>query len=137
MATTEGDDSAERARVQEHVEAVTEELAAKGWSQVGYLGHGGFGVAMAATGPDLGRRVLKAALKLEQQEGESDDVTEALLAEATSLSSLSHPHIVQYYELVRLPSAICISMEFMKGGSVWDYMMARPGPLHGDTATRL
>ena len=61
--------TAERARVEEHVEAVTGDLVSRGWSNVGYLGHGGFGVAMAATGPDLGRRVLKSEGRLQAGAG--------------------------------------------------------------------
>ncbi len=75
------------------------------------LGAGGMGVVYQAEDPDLGRTV---AIKILHRDL-SDRDRERLQREAIALARLSHPNVVQVYEIGRFEDRMFIAMEFVRG----------------------
>jgi tetratricopeptide (TPR) repeat protein/predicted Ser/Thr protein kinase len=74
------------------------------------LGKGGMGVVYRAYDPDLDRRV---ALKLVRDL--SDEATARLIGEAQALAKVSHPHIVQVFDVGTFADTVFIAMELVEG----------------------
>jgi eukaryotic-like serine/threonine-protein kinase len=74
------------------------------------LGHGGMGVVYRAYDPDLDRRV---ALKLVRDL--SDEATTRLIGEAQALAKVSHPNIVQVFDVGTFADTVFIAMELVEG----------------------
>jgi len=74
------------------------------------LGLGGMGVVYRAYDPDLDRRV---ALKLVR--AVSDDATARLVREAQALAKVSHPNIVQIFDVGVFGDTVFIAMELVEG----------------------
>ena len=74
------------------------------------LGVGGMGVVYRAYDPDLDRRV---ALKLVRTV--SDDATARLIREAQALAKVSHPNIVQIFDVGVFDETVFIAMELVEG----------------------
>jgi len=78
------------------------------------LGTGGMGVVHEAHDEKLDRKV---ALKLLHDDREADEQPR-LLREAQALGRLSHPNVVQVYEVGTFEGRVWIAMEFLDGPSV-------------------
>ncbi len=78
------------------------------------LGRGGMGVVYAAYDEALDRRV---AVKLLQRDPDTDRSpgNDRLLREAQALARLSHPNVVQVYEVGTFDGRVFIAMEFLPG----------------------
>ena len=92
------------------------------------LGEGGMGIVYLAYDPDLDRKV---AIKLVRgSSGETSLVRARVQQEAQSLAQLSHPNIVQVYEVGQTAGQIYIAMEYIQGISLaaWQrpHLAARP-----------
>lgn len=87
------------------------------------LGRGGMGVVFEARDPTLDRRV---AVKVVRPDRAGDDAELSLQTEARALAELSHPNIVQVYDIVRYGPALCIAMELVDGGSLSRWLLERP-----------
>jgi tetratricopeptide (TPR) repeat protein/tRNA A-37 threonylcarbamoyl transferase component Bud32 len=74
------------------------------------LGLGGMGVVYRAYDPDLDRRV---ALKLVR--AVSEDATARLVREAQALAKVSHPNIVQIFDVGVFGDTVFIAMELVEG----------------------
>ena len=74
------------------------------------VGSGGMGVVVAAHDPELDREV---AIKLVVTGDETDDARP--IREAQAMARLSHPNVVQVYEVVRLGARTAIVMELVEG----------------------
>ena len=74
------------------------------------LGAGGMGVVYAAFDEELDRKV---AVKLLLQQHE--DSSEQLIQEAQALARLSHPNVVQIFEVGRHNGRVFLAMEFVEG----------------------
>ena len=74
------------------------------------LGHGGMGVVYRAYDPDLDRRV---ALKLVRDL--SDEATARIILEAQALAKVSHPNIVQVFDVGTFADTVFIAMELIEG----------------------
>jgi predicted Ser/Thr protein kinase len=87
------------------------------------LGRGGMATVHLARQPDLDRVV---ALKELDRLGSADDHVFAsrFLREARLAGSLSHPNIVTVYEYFEHDARPFIAMEYVKGGSLRDYLGA-------------
>jgi hypothetical protein len=77
------------------------------------LGAGGMGVVYAAYHEGLDRRV---AIKLVRRSaGESSDGHARILREAQALARLSHPNVVQIYEVGEHQGQVFLAMEYVDG----------------------
>jgi tetratricopeptide (TPR) repeat protein/predicted Ser/Thr protein kinase len=86
------------------------------------LGHGGMGVVCAAYDQVLDRKV---AIKL--LHGRSDEQAQIrLVREAQALARLSHPNVVQIYEIGELERLAFIVMEFVDGVTLREWLGSEP-----------
>ena len=76
------------------------------------LGSGGMGVVYAAYDAELGRRV---AVKLLHETGAEGQARDRILREAQALARLSHPNVVQIYEIGAVGRQVFVAMEFAEG----------------------
>lgn len=83
----------------------------------GVLGRGGMGTVLDAHDPSLARRV---ALKLLHR-GSDPEHERRLLREAQALARLSHPHVVQVYEVGTVAERLYIAMERVEGQTLRDW----------------
>ncbi len=87
---------------------------------LGRLGVGGMGVVLSAYDTTLDRRV---ALKLLHEHTSNDPENHArLLREAQALAKLSHPHVVSVYDVGELRGRVFISMEFIGGPNLRQWL---------------
>ncbi|MCX4244543.1 serine/threonine-protein kinase [Paraliomyxa miuraensis] len=92
---------------------------------LGTLGRGGMGTVLEAFDPTLDRRV---ALKLLHRDLAKHD-TQRLVREAQALARLSHPNVVQVYEVGELGGQTFVAMELVPGKTLhaWATREPRPG----------
>ncbi len=45
--------------------------------------------------------------------------------EVSALQALHHPHVVRLYDVVTLPQHTCLVLEYLPGGELFDYLVAR------------
>ncbi|MCB9717628.1 MAG: serine/threonine protein kinase [Myxococcales bacterium] len=83
------------------------------------LGAGGMGVVFAAYDEQLDRKV--AIKLLHRREGDS-----RLLREAQGLARLSHPNVVQIYEIGEHEGAVFMAMEFIAGRTLGSWLKEAP-----------
>jgi hypothetical protein len=80
------------------------------------LGRGGMGVVFRAFDPGLGRAV--ALKRLSQRASDDPDFADSLRKEARALARLSHPHIVQVFDILEEGDGIWIVLELVDGSDV-------------------
>ncbi len=83
------------------------------------LGEGGMGVVYSAFDEQLGRRV---AIKLLHRASDSDLARARVYHEAQALARLSHPNVVQVYEVGEHDDALYVAMEFVTGETLRAWM---------------
>ncbi len=89
----------------------------------GVLGEGGMGVVLEAVDPALDRRVaLKVMHRLDPHH------TARLLREAQALARLSHPNVVQVYEVGEVQGRAFVAMELVEGETLREFMDRVPPP---------
>ncbi len=79
------------------------------------IGAGGMGEVLAAYDRQLDRKV---AIKFVRPDARSSDAEERLLREAQAIARLSHPNVVQIYEVGTFGDRVFIAMEFLTGDSL-------------------
>ena len=89
------------------------------------IGRGGMGDVHAAYDPELDRRV---ALKLLRTAQSSKDARERLLREARALGRLSHPNVVQVYDVGEHEGDVFVAMELVEGQAFDAWCRGAPGP---------
>ena len=90
---------------------------------LGELGRGGMGVVYKARDRRLGRIV---ALKLLSADcGRDPEQVERLLIEAEVAARLSHPNIVQLYDVLKAPTHDVLVFEYVDGGSLSELLRVR------------
>ena len=90
------------------------------------LGRGGMGVVYAAYDDKLDRKI---ALKLVYVSRERGTIGQArLLREAQALARLSHPNVVQVYEVGEHDRQVFLAMEFVSGVTLRSWARATPRP---------
>jgi hypothetical protein len=87
------------------------------------LGAGGMGVVAEAYDPELDRRV---ALKLLKSDHARLDSQTRLLREAQAMARLSHPNVVQVYDVGLVGDQVFIAMELVRGQTLGAWLDARP-----------
>ena len=91
------------------------------------LGRGGMGIVLRATDPELGRAI---AIKIHAPSGRATfSSADQQLAEARALARLSHPNVVEIYDVGLHDGAVYIAMELIDGPSLAEWVRARQPPL--------
>ncbi|MEM9456156.1 MAG: tetratricopeptide repeat protein [Myxococcota bacterium] len=102
----------------------------KGWTTLGRyrvlgtLGQGGMGTALRAFDPQLDRMVALKVL----HKGLGSMHTTRLRREAQALAKLSHPNVVQVYEVGEFEGQTFVAMELVKGQTLRSWMRQSPRP---------
>jgi hypothetical protein len=86
------------------------------------VGVGGMGVVYAADDAALGRRV---AIKLLHGAGSEGQARGRILREAQALARLSHPNVVQIYEVGEVGRQVFVAMEFVEGLTLAQWQQQR------------
>ncbi len=88
------------------------------------IGQGGMGSVYAAFDPTLDRRVAIKVLHrdLEQRH------TRRLWREAQAMAKLSHPNVVQVYEVDEVDDQTYVAMELVEGQTIQQWLQQRPPP---------
>jgi hypothetical protein len=85
------------------------------------LGRGGMGLVYLARDERLGREV---AIKIGR--AATPDVLKRLAQEARALARLSHPNVVTIYQIGAIDGCPYIAMEYVAGGTVREWLEAKP-----------
>jgi serine/threonine protein kinase len=96
------------------------------------LGEGGMGSVYAAFDPHLDRRLALKVIRFNTNDGQVEthvplELRDALLHEARTLASISHPNVVPVYAVGEFDSSLFMSMELVDGASLRQWIAARPG----------
>jgi tetratricopeptide (TPR) repeat protein/tRNA A-37 threonylcarbamoyl transferase component Bud32 len=94
------------------------------YTVIGTLGRGGMGMVYAAYDDKLDRKVALKQLHSLQDTGTSG--RGRMLREAQALARVSHPNVVQVYEVGEYEQEIYIAMEFVRGETLRSWLRARP-----------
>ncbi|MEM7157938.1 MAG: serine/threonine-protein kinase [Myxococcota bacterium] len=94
------------------------------YSVVGVVGSGGMGHVLEAFDQKLDRPV---AIKILHRQLDHE-YTQRLIREARALAQLSHPHVVQVYEVARVGERAYIVMELVPGQPLRAWMKQTPRP---------
>jgi serine/threonine protein kinase len=87
------------------------------------LGEGGMGVVYSAYDEDLDRRV---AIKLLRPGRDNSPRNQARMQrEARAMAKLSHPNVVQVYEVGRFEEQVFVAMEFVQGKTLGAWLKAQ------------
>ncbi|MCX4245236.1 serine/threonine-protein kinase [Paraliomyxa miuraensis] len=121
----------------DHARAAPTEPMAPPWSELpqqvgryvmlGRIGEGGMGVVLRALDPELDREV--AIKLLHARRHDRTDGTPRLLREAQALAKLSHPNVIDVYDVGMSDDRVFIAMAFVAGGSLHTWLcQERPLP---------
>ena len=94
------------------------------------IGKGGMGVVYVAYDPDLNRRIAIKILnsgKVSTGFGDSISIRNRLLREAQAMASVTHPNMVQVYDVGTFRGSVFIAMEFVSGRTLREWR-AEIGP---------
>jgi tetratricopeptide (TPR) repeat protein len=90
------------------------------------IGHGGMGEVLRAFDPELDRNV---AIKLVRGRAAADGPEQqVLVAEARALARLSHPNIVQVYDVGTHAGQVFLAMELVEGQTLHRWLSGTPQP---------
>ncbi|RME75520.1 MAG: serine/threonine protein kinase, partial [Planctomycetota bacterium] len=90
------------------------------------LGRGGMGVVYLAYDQQLRRKV--ALKKIHLQNENREEAKERFLREAQLAATLSHPHIVQVYDIGEIDNQLYCVMEYIEGSSAAEWIQEK-GPM--------
>ena len=83
------------------------------------IGEGAMGVVYAAFDPELSR---KLAIKVLHRTHEPEAARQRLVREAQALARLSHPNVVQIYDVGTYDGAVWVAMELAEGGTLRQWL---------------
>ncbi|MEM7155878.1 MAG: serine/threonine-protein kinase [Myxococcota bacterium] len=90
------------------------------------VGAGGMGVVYAAFDPQLNRKIaLKILTPKPDQRNRGDRATIRLMREAQAIARLSHPNVVNVYDVGRHGNAVFVAMEFIEGTTLTQWLEKR------------
>src|SRR3569623_3600984 len=92
---------------------------------LGVLGVGGMGVVYSAYDPHLDRKVAIKVLPAEAATARADAHTR-LLREAQAMAKIHHPNVIVVHEVGTLGEQVYVAMEFADGGTLRDWLQAKP-----------
>ncbi len=90
---------------------------------IGRLGQGGMGTVYDAIDHSLDRRVAVKVLRRA-----SERRTQRLIREAQAMAKLSHPNVVQVYEVGEVDGRAFVAMELVEGETVSQWIRRQPRP---------
>ncbi|KAI6241253.1 Protein kinase domain-containing protein [Aphelenchoides fujianensis] len=105
------------------------------WRESRCLGRGSFGHVFVCLNADTNEQLVVKKIYLNGGR-RWNRVLSSLENEVTMLSTLSHPHIVQYHGCAKLPDCFCIFMEFMTGGTIKE-QISEMGPISEGSPPRI
>jgi Tol biopolymer transport system component/serine/threonine protein kinase len=107
-----------------HAPAIAPGTVVDRYIVTGEIGRGGMGVVLSADDPDLHRRV---AIKLLTPRDAlvSDDLQQRLVREGQAIAQLSHPNVVQIYDVGMHGTEVFIAMEMVEGMSLGRWLGTR------------
>ena len=88
------------------------------------IGAGGMGVVSLARDPELRRAVVIKLVRPDFGEGR-DDLEVRLRREAQAMAQLSHPNVVQIFDLGRHGERVFLAMEFVPGQTLDSWLIER------------
>ena len=101
-----------------------------GYELLEEIGRGGMGVVYRARHLALGRVVAIKTILSGPSPGRFDvtQLTERLRREAEAIARLSHPHVIQVYEVGTCPTGPFLVMEYLAGGNLAQRLDGQPQP---------
>ncbi|WP_434387001.1 serine/threonine-protein kinase [Melittangium boletus] len=90
------------------------------------LGQGGMGVVYAAYDPDLDRKVALKLLLVKDGDTDVQLGRARLLREAQAMARVSHPHVIPVFEVGTWAGQVFVAMELVEGGTLREWLNARP-----------
>lgn len=105
----------------------------KNYKIIETIARGGMGVVYLAEQTDL-KRMVAIKMILKGDEASSEEL-KRFQSEAKSVASLSHPNIIDVYEIGEESGHHFFSMEYVDGGNLTD--LCKEGPLDGKKAANL
>ena len=87
------------------------------------IGAGGMGEVYTARDVELDRQV---AVKLVRADADSRDATARIMREAQMMARVTHPNVVRIYDVGRIESRVYITMEYVQGTTLRDWVEAAP-----------
>jgi tetratricopeptide (TPR) repeat protein len=91
------------------------------------LGAGGMGVVHAAWDPQLGREVaLKVMTSRVRNEAEKNTLLARLVREAKAMARISHPEVVEVYDVGRQGDQVYFTMELVEGTTLDRWLTLAP-----------
>jgi WD40 repeat protein/serine/threonine protein kinase len=121
-----GDRAAEPARPSRRTAPPAESLRIAGYEVLRELGRGGMGVVYLARHLQLRRQVALKLILAGPHAGE--EVMARFHAEARTVARLSHPNIVQVYEVGEHEGRPYLALEYVEGGSLEGHLARTPQP---------
>ncbi len=88
------------------------------------LGEGGMGVVYSAYDEELDRRVAIKLLRV--QSGSDSSAASRMLREAQLMAKLSHPNVVQVYDVGVVARRVFLAMEFVQGTTLREWLHGTP-----------
>ena len=90
------------------------------------IGRGSMGQVYAAYDERLDRRVALKLLKESSTSGPTAEGRQRVLREAQAMARLSHPNVVQVFEVGEHEGQLFIAMEYVEGETLGDWQSGRP-----------
>lgn len=105
-------------RYSDEDQRISTPIAPSSWRESRCLGRGSFGTVYVCLNVDTNVQLVVKKIYFTRTSRSRSMMVASLENEVNLLSSLHHPHIVQYHGCVRLNDCFCIFMEFMTGGTL-------------------
>jgi eukaryotic-like serine/threonine-protein kinase len=93
------------------------------------LGEGGMGAVYAAYDPELDRKIALKVLSPERRASRIAVSQARLLREAQAMARISHPNVVAVHDVGAHGDEVFVAMELVEGGTLTDWVEAKPRKL--------
>jgi eukaryotic-like serine/threonine-protein kinase len=90
------------------------------------VGAGGMGRVYLAFDPELDRKVAIKLLRTDLRSVSADELRVRLMREAQAMARVSHPNIVNVYDVGTAGSQVFVAMEFITGRTVRQWLKEKP-----------